>query len=294
MLGELSALATAFCWTGSSLAFSSAVQRVGSIYVNVTRLIFALVYLLLTIIVMGLNVQLTGAQILYLGISGFWGLVFGDSFLFKSYQENGARISMLIMSSSPAIAALLAFFFIGEILTFTGILGMAVTIIGISIVILERTNTSSPRLTISRAGFIYGLLGSLGQAAGLIFARMAFDLGPINGFVATFFRIATSTIILLPILVMMRRYRNPVTVFRNDKKALQGTITGSILGPFFGITFSLIAVSHTEVGIAATIMATPPILMLPLLRYVYKESLSWKAIGGAIVAVAGVAMLFIQ
>ena len=71
-------------------------------------------------------------------------------------------------------------------------------------------------------------------------------------------------------------------------------VLGSIVGPFLGISFSLLAIKHTAVGIAATLMATVPIMMLPLVRVIYRERLSWKAILGAIVAVIGVAVLFLH
>jgi drug/metabolite transporter (DMT)-like permease len=72
------------------------------------------------------------------------------------------------------------------------------------------------------------------------------------------------------------------------------TIGGAIFGPYLGITFSLIAIMYTKVGIAATLIATVPILMLPLVRIIYKERLSWHAIVGACVAVGGVAILFLR
>ena len=71
------------------------------------------------------------------------------------------------------------------------------------------------------------------------------------------------------------------------------TALGSVFGPFLGISFSLIAVKHTKVGIAATIMALVPILMLPLVRFIYEEKLTWRAIIGAFLAFVGVALLFV-
>jgi len=56
----------------------------------------------------------------------------------------------------------------------------------------------------------------------------------------------------------------------------------------------LIAVEHTKVGIAATLMSTMPIIMLPIARYVYKEKLNWQAVSGAVLAVAGVSILFLK
>jgi drug/metabolite transporter (DMT)-like permease len=37
-----------------------------------------------------------------------------------------------------------------------------------------------------------------------------------------------------------------------------------------------------------------PVIMLPLVKYIYKDKLSWRAIIGAFVTVAGVAILFIR
>src|SRR3990172_8665037 len=97
-LGELSALFTACLWSGSAMVFASATKRAGSFQVNVTRLILAAVYLVLLIVLMPLDVNLSGTQLLNLSISGVIGLALGDTFLFKAFQEIGARISMLIMS----------------------------------------------------------------------------------------------------------------------------------------------------------------------------------------------------
>jgi drug/metabolite transporter (DMT)-like permease len=87
---------------------------------------------------------------------------------------------------------------------------------------------------------------------------------------------------------------NPLVTFKTERRALWLTAGGAVVGPFLGITFSLMAVAHTQVGVAATIMAMVPIVMLPLLRIFYKEELSWKSIAGAFVAVGGVVLLFLK
>ncbi len=293
-LGEISALLTAVCWSGSSIAFAAATNAIGSVQVNISRLVFATIFLFVTILVAGMNISLSSLQVFYLVISGFIGLVFGDTYLFKSYQEIGPRLSMLIMSTAPAISTVLAYFFLSEVLSLWGIAGIFVTIAGIVLVVLERPDASSKKYTISKIGLVYGFLGALGQGVGLIFAKLAFHEGAINGFVATFVRVASSMAVYLPLGFLTRRYINPVKIFSHRKKTLVFTLIGAILGPYFGITFSLIAVANTKVGIAAALMATVPILMLPLVRYIYKESLSWKAVAGACIAVAGVAILFLR
>ena len=293
-LGELSALLAALCWSGSSFAFSSASKSIGPLQLNINRMILAVIFLFFTILILDIKVNLSSFQLMHLILSGAVGLVFGDTFLFKAYQHIGARISMLLMSVSPILSALLAYLFLNEIITTWGIIGMTITIAGVSLVIFERSEIPSTKYKISKVGIFYGLLGALGQSVGLIFAKYAFNAGEINGFVATFIRLLSAVLLMLPVAIIIKRYKNPVRLFANDLKALRSTLTGTILGPYFGITFSLVAIENAKVGIAATLMSTVPILMLPIARYVFKEKLNWRAVGGAILAVGGIAILFLR
>lgn len=292
--GEFSALLTAALWTGSALAFSAATTRIGSVYVNVTRLVLAVLLLLLTIIALGIEPRISPLQITYLALSGFVGFVFGDTFLFKSYEYNNARIGSLVMSAAPAFAALLAFILLGETVSVTGILGMGITLGGIALVVLERRETSSHHIPISMPGILYAFLGALGQAGGLILAKCAFDIGPINGILATFVRAVAATLVVAPLNYLAGRLIQPIQVLVKNRTALYLTILGSFLGPFLGVVFSLISISRTSVAIAATLMATSPILMLPTVWIFFKEKLSWRAVAGAVVAVIGVGVLFLR
>jgi len=292
-LGEIAALITALLWSFSSIVFAEASIRIGSQQLNINRLLFAAFFLAVTLLIIGFPKTLTSGQIYYLMLSGFAGLVFGDGFLFNSFHTIGARYSMLIMSFVPGISTVLSYIFLGEVLSVQSIIGMLVTIAGIAIVALDK-NTGNSKFRISRIGFIYGFFGALGQAVGLLLAKNAFVLGDINEFVATFVRILSSVVILFPFMIIFRKYKNPVTLYRKDKPALALTIAGSIIGPFLGITFSLIAVSNTEIGIASTLMSTTPILMLPMVRIYYKEKISVSGIIGTVAAVCGIAILFLR
>ena len=292
--GEVSAFITAVMWTGSALAFAAATVRVGSVYVNVVRLAAAVVFLFLTILVFALPVHVSATQVLFLSLSGFAGFVFGDTFLFKSYEYNDARIGSLIMSAAPALAALMAFVFLRETLSTTGIVGMMITLAGIALVVLERKEPSTHHMPLSMAGVFYALLGALGQAGGMILAKSAFAEGEINGFVATFIRALSATLVLAPMNYVAGRFTEPRKIFMNDRKALRFTLLGALLGPYIGVTFSLIAISLTNVAIAATIIALVPIVMLPAVWIFFHEKLTWRAVVGACVAVAGVGILFLR
>lgn len=201
---------------------------------------------------------------------------------------------MLIMALAPAIAAFMAFVFLGEGLSIWGILGIIVTIAGISLVILKREERPTSHYKIDYTGIFFAFLGAVGQAVGLIFAKFALNEGEINGFVANFVRLLSALIVLWPVAVFTKRYQKPWSVLKKDKKALYATITGSILGPYIGITLSMVSITYAKVGIASTIMAMPPIIMLPMVYFYYKEKLSWVSILGAFIAVAGVAILFLK
>lgn len=292
-LGELSALITAFLWSGTSFAFTNAAKRIGSLQLNVNRIFLATIFLFFIIIIANINYELSTQQIQYLALSGFVGLVLGDSFLFKSFQLIGARLGMLLMALVPAFSSILALIFLDEYLSLILVTGMIITLSGISIVIMERSKDSESIFKTNKLGVFYGVLGALGQASGLVLAKFAFEAGSINGFVATFVRLLSAVVIIFPLALVFRRYKNPIKVYAKDTKALWATLVGTILGPVLGITGSLIAIANAQIGIASTLMSTMPIIMLPIVRYYYKEKLTWKAIFGALVSVVGVAILFL-
>jgi drug/metabolite transporter (DMT)-like permease len=293
LAGELSALLTAGLWAGSALVFAEATARAGSMPVNLARLLLATLYLGILIAVMGFSMRISSSQAVFLCISGVIGLAIGDSFLFNAFRELGPRITMLIMSTAPAVAALLAYILLHETLSLYGIIGILVTLAGIAMVVLER-NPNAPRTPIAWRGVLFASIAAAGQGVGLIFAKMAFLEGEINGFVATLIRILGSLVVMLPIGFVAARSSKAFNTLLTDRRAFVLTAVGAVLGPFLGISFSLIAVAYTSVGVAATIMATVPILMLPLVHFIHKEKLSWKAVMGAVIAVAGVAVLFLR
>jgi drug/metabolite transporter (DMT)-like permease len=294
LIGEFSALLTALLWSVGSYAFTHAAESIGSVQLNMNRLILAAVLLFLTIVIFNFNYQLSYNQVLDLSISGIIGLVIGDLFLFKAYSQIGARLTILLMSFAPVLSALMAFFFLSERISFIGITGMVITVMGILLVVSERNKSPEAKYKMTPIGFFNGFMAAAGQAGGLIFAKLAFQQGEINGFVATFVRILTSVIVFVPALIIIGRFTNPVTTYKHNGKALLTTFIGTVCGPFIGVTFSLIAVQYTKVGIAATLISTMPVIMLPISKFYFKDKLTWRSISGAFIAVTGIAILLLR
>ncbi len=293
-IGEISAVATAFCWSVTSYAFTSATRKVGALQVNIDRMILASLILFTIVLVFGFSLTLTFNQVSNLILSGVLGLVLGDSFLFKSFQLIGARLGIIIMALVPALSTVLAYFFLDEVIANIGLLGMILTIAGILTVVLEKNNTKKNYPAFNKLGIFYGFLGALGQASGLIFAKFAFEGGELNGFSASFIRLFSASLIILPLAATFRRYKNPFRIYPQNYSVTKSIFIGTVFGPVLGITLSLIAIEHAKVGIASTLMATMPVIMLPISGFYFKEKFGWKAIVGAMVAVIGTAIIFMR
>lgn len=292
-IGEIAALAAALFWSVNSIVLTEATHLVGTFAVNLGRLVFASLLLFITLLILGVDVNLTLHQIFLLISSGAIGLIVGDTAMLKAYKTIGPRLTMLLMALTPPMAALMAFLFLGEKLTLLQTAGIFVTILGIVVVIVQKKGKGEI-FHFTFKGTIAGIIAAFGQAAGLILVKQAFELGEINEFLAAFIRISSAVLLLLIFGRFLSKTPNPLRLFSNNKRALKYTFYGSILGPYLGITASLVALNYTLVGIASTLMSTVPVLMLPISKYYYKEELTWQSISGAIIAVVGVSMIFLS
>ncbi|MBC8059764.1 MAG: DMT family transporter [Clostridiaceae bacterium] len=293
-LGEMAALATALCWTITAITFETAGKKVGSISVNLIRLVIA--FLLISIYNlfargMILPIDASSSAWLWLTFSGVIGFVIGDLFLFQAFVEVGSRISMLIMSTVPPIAAITGFIIMGETITPLGLAGMVITIMGIAIVILTKNpDDKKVRLSHPIKGLIYAFIGALGQAAGLVFSK--FGMGAYDPFAATQIRIIAAIIGFSMVITITKNW-GKLFIAIKDSKAMRYISIGSLFGPFIGVSLSLLAVQHAPTGIVSTITSITPILIIPLSIIVFKEKVYKKEILGAIITLIGISLLFI-
>ncbi len=293
-VGELAALATALFWTVTAVAFEAAGKRVGSLSLNLIRLCLGFVFLTLFLMLFrgrALPLDATFHQWFWLSLSGIIGLTLGDFLLFRAFILIGSRMSMLIMASVPPLTALLGWLVMGETLTPTNYLGMALVIGGISMVILER-NPEQKHVKFSRplSGILMALGGAMGQAVGLVLSK--YGMGDYDAFAATQIRIIAGTAGFCVIITSTGLWYRIGSALK-DKKAVANISLGAMFGPFLGVSFSLIAVQYTATGIAATIMSVVPVLIIPPSVILFKEKLTLREVAGSFVAVAGVAVLFL-
>lgn len=296
-LGEIAALLTALCWTVTSMAFESAGKRVGALSLNLIRLLIGLIFLATynAILHDGFLPHATGYQWFWLTLSGFVGFVLGDLFLFRAFILIGARISMLIMALVPPMTALIGWITLGEMLTGMEFLGMGVTLFGIVMVIatkgdLNQVVSGKLKMGPLMLGSLLALGGAAGQAAGLVLSKKGMQ--DMNAFEATQIRIMAGLVGFTLVITFFRRWKHLLQAFK-DLNAMRYTTLGSFTGPFLGVSFSLLAVQHTDTGVAATLMALTPVMIIPAAMLLYRERIRFMEILGAIISIAGVALFFL-
>lgn len=305
--GVAAAFGTAFCWAMTALFFSAASRRIGQFAVNQIRLVQACVLLGIACLVAGAFAPVPAIQLVLLALSGLIGLTLGDAALFLSLQIIGPRRGSLIMALVPGFAAVLMIPLLGETLSWVGVVGMVVTIAGVMWVVLER---GQPGEIEGKAwlGVVMGVLGALGQAAGLIFSKAGLGMRGAGGLLnsmsgitpenvvvvsplyGTLVRMLAGTVLLVAWCVFVGRLGETLRKLK-DKRGLAQTSAGAFFGPFVGVTLSLAAVAWTNTAVAATIMAISPVLVIPVVAIVYKQKVTYRAVLGAVVAIAGVAVL---
>jgi drug/metabolite transporter (DMT)-like permease len=299
--GEFAALITALFWTITSLVFEAAGKRIGSLTVNIIRLYLAFIYYCIFLyITRGLifPTDATPEAWFWLSLSGLVGFVIGDQLLFQAFVVVGARISMLIMAIVPPMTALIGWMILGETLTLLSIMGMVMTISGIVLVVLKReapqlngNGRNKFRFNYPVAGILLALGGAAGQATGLVLSK--FGMKDYNAFAASQIRVLAGLIGFTILFFVLKKWKN-VAIGLKNKKGMMFTGIGSIFGPFLGVAFSLTAIQYTNTGVVATIMSIVPVLIIPPAIFIFKEKVNLKEILGAVLAVGGVALLFLS
>jgi drug/metabolite transporter (DMT)-like permease len=228
---------------------------------------------------------------------------------------------MLVYATAPAMTAVLGFLALGERITLVGAGGMALTLTGISIVVMgkreappagegDRAAAGPANRPKRLRGLALATGGAIGQAGGLILAKLgagsttaspsAEALGAANDafraslamdpFAGTQIRVIAGILGFAAILVATRSWKGIWTALK-DRKAVASLTGGAFFGPFIGVSLSLLAVQSGNAGVASAIMSIVPVLIIAPSALIMKERVAWREILGSLIAVGGVVAL---
>lgn len=291
-LHELAALGTATCWATTGLISADAVRALGAFHFNVIRQLFVSAILAVIVLAAGLWVGMDWPAVAVLAASGIIGILVGDTFNFAAIGRIGPRRAAAIFALNAPMAAVMGWAFLGEALGLQAWLGIAVTVAGVALAILGRPGVNAHRLEALQGtiliGVIFGLMGGFGQAVGSLIARPVMTAG-LNPYVASLIRVGASG---LTMGIMAALPFAPAMPRRVSRGALILTAITAIIGLLIGMTLFLYALQGSKTGIIATLSATSPVIILPLMWWRTGQRPSALSFCGAALAVMGLALIF--
>lgn len=320
-IGETIALGVAVSWTATALFAEVASKRMGSLPLNTLRMTMSLILLAVTLwLMMGVPYPrfADGQTWLWLTLSGVVGYVIGDYCLMQGYIYIGSRFGQLFMTLSAPTAAITGFLLLGEKMSWLAIVGMVVTLCGIALSILSKKD-NSVSLRLPAKGVFFAAMAGICQGFGLVLSKMGLEYygGALSAagvnpsmapdmallpvplqfsipFSATMIRAAIGLVGFFVLLVIFNKdWKQKLNHAACDRKAMWCLLGATIFGPFVGVSASLLATQYTTTGIAQTLFALTPILIIAPAAWFFHQKVTLREILGAIISVVGVCLFFI-
>lgn len=303
--GFIYALGATLGWAIGAFPLTNAARQLPVTSLNHLRLLLA------TIILFILSVIIEGGSFLaifsatyqsawlWLGLSGATALLVGDLFSFRSYAILGPQHGTVLTTLSPAAALLAGIILINEHVNYIGVIGMAITIVGVMSISLGRSQRSSipdhGHGSVLK-GILFGIIAACCHGSGLAFSKKGFieqaeinaTLGPLS---ASFIRIAIAMLLLFIISLMMGKTKKAFQQIASSRPAMKNVIVGTVFNPVMSGTFSMLAILYINVAVAQTIFSLVPLFSLIIAFVFYKEKITSRSIAGVIAALIGVALL---
>lgn len=324
-LGELIALFVAVSWTATALFAEVGSKRMGSLPFNTIRMTMSLLFLTLTLwLVMGVPYPryADGGTWWWLLLSGLIGYVIGDYCLMQGYIHIGSRFGQLFMTLSAPTAAITGRILLGERMRIVAIIGMIITLSGIALSILSKTDgTDNHKLhfKLPAKGIFYAAMAGICQGFGLVLSKVGLThydaaLEALNiakdtvmegailplpasisvPFAATTIRAYIGiTGFFLALVIFNKDGLQQLRHAANDRKAMWCVLASTVFGPFIGVSASLLATMYTSAGIAQTLFALTPILIIAPAAILFHQKVTFREVIGAIISVTGVCLFFV-
>lgn len=307
-------LLVAFSWTATALCADIASHKIGAQPLNLIRMALSLILLALFLTFVTGSPFPTGTDKetwIWLGASGLVGYVFGDFCLFNSYIIFGSKFGQLFMTIAPPVAGITGWIMLGERMSLHSWLAMAVTLTGIAISILAKETDSASRRTrlklkLPLRGVLFGIGAGTGQGAGLVLSKIGLDHYVSSlpedvssqvlfamPFAGTFIRAVFGFAGFFILLCFRKQLGEARAALRNGS-GMRFALLATIFGPFIGVSLSLMAVEYAKAGIASTLMALTPVLIIVPYSLIYKQKIKFQEVLGTMVTIAGVAMFFLD
>jgi len=202
------------------------------------------------------------------------------------------------------------------------IVGMIVTLSGIALSILSRSDESEHHalhFKLPARGIFFAAMAGVCQGFGLVLSKVGLTHYDASLAAAGFSgdSVFANAVLPLPVSVSMsfaattiRAYIGLVGFFLalvlfnkdglvqlhhavSDRKAMWCVLASTVFGPFIGVSASLLATQYTSAGIAQTLFALTPILIIAPAAILFHQKVTLREVLGAIISVVGACLFFV-
>ena len=306
-LGVALAVSTSVLWAISPMFIASVGRRIGSFPTNLLRATIAGVALAALVLpgrwlmvgTAGLG-QLGWATAGWIVASGVLGMVIGDAFFYEALVLLGPRRAVKMNTLAPVVALLAGWAWQGEPLTGWGLVGAALVI---GAVVYATFANSVPEGEQSRepgrlttAGIACGVGSAVCIALGSVLMREAYKAAPggrLDPILATTLRVNVAAVLLWVWPVVSGRSGEMIGHLREPtirKRLLAGTAFGALGGMLCYVS----ALKYAPAGLVSTIVATSPLVVIPLVAIRYHVRVGLGIVVAGVVAVVGVALISLR
>ena len=298
----LAAFLTTIFFSLSAIFATRSIRLVGTTGANLGRLVIA--FVLLGAYAHSVGRGLSGAGRTWFLLSGVIGMGLGDLALFAALPRLGSRLSVLMAQCVAVPIAMLAEWSwlhtslaVGEIALSTVIL------VGVAVA-LAPSRRLPPKVAVRASGFVFGFLAAAGQGLGAVVSRRAYEVTAaageaIDGISAAYQRIAGGLLISATYFLvrhaLSRRAPQPAVAAdaaaRGNYRRFGVVGLNALCGPVLGVSCYQWALATTPSGVVLPIVATTPLVIVPLSAWLEGERPGVRSVLGGVIAVAGVAAL---
>lgn len=290
---EALALVAAACWAIAALFSAPAAQRLGAIAFSRWRMFFAALLLWAIALASGGWRSLDASAFGLLALSGVIGIFIGDTALFACMNRLGPRRSGVLFGTHAVFSAVFAWLFLGESLLGWALVGSGLLVAGVMLAILRGRRGDEAHAWEQTRGRLWvgvalGLAAALCQSVATLMLKPLMSSG-IDAVAGSAMRMSTAFAAHALLWASgwgLARAREPM------RWREAGQVFGSAaIAMALGMTLILQAMKHGQAGLVAILSSVTPIVVLPLLWLVYRRRPAWGAWVGAVLAVAGTALI---
>ena len=289
-IGELSSLAAPLCWSIAVILFRVTGQSVPPLALNLFKNLLALMLFGITLWLFGdtPNHTVTGGEKWLLIASGAIGIAISDTLFFMSLNRVGAGLQAIINTFYSPSIILLSLIFLGERLTLTQFVGVALILTAVLAVSRMRGPKGQIPPRVLTVGILFGILATFTQAISIVMIKPMLNDSPLIW--ANSWRLVGGVGMSLVLTPLMPRWREGLKTLGN-RKVYRVMLPASLMGSYVSLVFWLAGMKFTQASTASALNQTSTLWTFLLAAWLLKEPVTWKRLIGLTLGMGGIALV---